>query len=167
MFDLFSLHTGDKIQLSDHEVGYSYGIYTYYNDKNDKNDKNHIFVPDDSNRDTIRRSNLEDIIFYHPLSMDNELEFRMKCLKCKDECFHYVYNAHVYKNVNIIPIDKIQHGHISICDTRLRLIYEAVVLPPINVVYYASTDTYHIENGNHRYVYSLQKGYQTIPCIIR
>lgn len=170
MFDLFSLRTGDKIKLSDPEIGYPYGTYTYYNEKNEKNE-NHVFVPDDPIRETIHRSNLGDIIrYYHPFSTSDDIEYHMKCTECTEckdkECSHYLYNAYLYHDIiRIIPVEKIQPGHFSISETRLKTIYDAVILPPIHVIYQAEKDIYHIQNGNHRYIYSLQKGYKMIPCI--
>ena len=157
--DFYRIQPDNVLSLYDQEVGYTYGKYVYsYNGK-------HIFTPEDDSRDTIQRNELNDVFMYNnPLDASGRL-FTNYTDVSSASC--YQFNNIMYPTTVIIALADINPPSYMVGrneDARNQSLREAVMLPPINVKLVGNK--YNIMNGNHRYNFSVSRGYHNIPVII-
>jgi hypothetical protein len=158
--DINHIQPGNFLQLYDREIGYIYGNYVYsYNGR-------HIFTPEDNSRDLIQHSKLIDVLKYN-----NPIDASGNILVNYIDVSHascYQFNNILYPTAIIIPlVDIIPPSYIVGRNEaeRNQSLQEAIMLPPIDVKKVGRK--YKILNGNHRYHFSVSRGYDNIPVQVQ
>lgn len=158
--DIYTIQPDDVLFLYDQEIGYMHGKYVY------SYESRHIFTPEDDTRDTIRRNDLLDVLKYNnPLDANGRMfanYIDVSSVSC------YQFNNIQYSKAVIIPLADIIPPSYMVGmneEERNQSLREAVMLPPITVKLVG--DKYVILNGNHRYYFSAEMGFQNIPAIIQ
>jgi len=158
--DIHHIQPGNFLQLYDREIGYIYGNYVYsYKGK-------HIFTPEDDSRDPITRNDLVDVLKYN-----NPLDASGNMLVNYIDVSHascYQFNNILYPTTAIIALADITPPSYIVGRNeaeRNQSLQEAIMLPPIDVKKVGGK--YEILNGNHRYHFSVGRGYNNIPARVQ
>ena len=158
--DIYTIQSGDVLQLYDQEIGYTHGKYVY------SYESRHIFTPEDATRDPIRRNELVDVLKYNN-PMDAQGRLLANYIDVSNASC-YQFNNIQYPNAVIIAIADIAPPSYMVGQSeaeRNQSLQEAEMLPPITVKLVEGK--YVIMNGNHRYHFSVGRGYHNIPAIIQ
>jgi hypothetical protein len=154
--NFYEILPGHRVKLADPENGFQYSVYTYRILNGKPN-----FIPDDETLDSISRSSLKDILqYYDPLTEEGKLYDNYIC---DNRC--YIYNNVRFQNIELVPYNLVIKGRDDYVNSRIDSIRNAVFLPPIDVKY--DGKFFRIVNGNHRFIYSMERGFTHIPVKVQ